>query len=177
MVSFFKKLLGGGPYYVRIRRNRLWVRDVATGQQFDDEPVVAVSRDEPRRVLAIGKSARVKASQGDQAFDLINGFDHPRTVIADFTLAGKALQHAFAGMVSGALLRPAPIVVLHVLEPLEGVLTEVELRALQELASGAGAREAHVWGGRELTDRELQEESFPGDHWLTPRPKWAKTTS
>ncbi len=81
-------------------------------------------------------------------------------------MAEKTLKHFVAQVVSGSLIRPSPVMVLHVLDEWEGGLTEIELRALRELALGAGARAVHIWGGRELTDQELKDWRFPGDHWL-----------
>ena len=63
---------------------------------------------------------------------------------------------------------------MHPLEKTEGGLTQIEVRALQELAAGAGAIEAHVWQGRELMDYELESRKFPEGHWLSGKPKWLK---
>ena len=42
----------------------------------------------------------------------------------------------------------------------EGGFTQIEIRALRELAIGAGASKAFVWHGRDLTDEELLSLDF-----------------
>ena len=42
----------------------------------------------------------------------------------------------------------------------EGGWTQIEIRALHELAMGAGASRVVVWHGREISDEELREQRF-----------------
>jgi len=44
-----------------------------------------------------------------------------------------------------------------------GGFTQVEIRALHEMALGAGASQVKVWQGRPLTDQELMSRQFPSD--------------
>lgn len=134
---------------MRLRRDRLNVRDVKSGRGFDDEPIVAISDGNDPRIIAIGAAAR------NQGARCINPFIHERVLIANHVIAEKLLQYAF-WMVSGKRwIRVSPIVVVHCLEDLLGGISEVERRQLMELASGAGASETHIWEGRELTDAEV----------------------
>jgi len=50
---------------------------------------------------------------------------------------------------------PSPVLILHPQQQPDGGLTQLTVRALRELAVGAGAREASVWVvGGELTVQE-----------------------
>jgi rod shape-determining protein MreB len=53
------------------------------------------------------------------------------------------------------------VVVLHPRIDPEGGFTQIELRALHELALGSGASKVIIWKGRELQDQELRDLSFP----------------
>lgn len=174
ILELIQRLLSDGPFYVRIRRQWLSVRDVRAKRTVEDTPLVAVSDGERRGVLAVGASAAVEAAKLESKYRLINAFDHPRLILSDFVIAEAALRYFFRKLVRNSLLRSSPVVVVHVLETLDGGLTQIEVRASQELALAAGAREAYVWTGRELTDREFETRKFPGDHWLPSKPKWAK---
>lgn len=145
--------------YVRIWKNRISVRDVRTGEQFNDEPLIAFENGPRKKVVAVGREARREAtSRAD--LNIGNGFDHPRSILGDFVLAEKALRHAFGQLYKERYFQPSPVVVMHPIEKLDGGLTDIERRALLELAEGAGARKAYVWTGRELTDGELRENSI-----------------
>lgn len=133
------------------------VRDVTSGQEWKEVPEVAVKMGGEPTVVAVGSKAAKAALLEPDKVRLPNGFDHPRTMIADFTVAEKVLQHAVRSVFEGRFLRPAPILVMHPLERLEGGLTGVEERALLELGAGAGARKTHIWVGRELTDSEIRD--------------------
>lgn len=148
--------LPGGPVYVRIRASQLWVRDVRTGIEFRDEPVMVADE---TSVIGIGTKAR-RESEGNSNLRLINGFEHPRTVIADFQMASKILSHALHLVLDNGWLRPSVIIIFHPLEKLEGGLTPVEHRAFVELASAVGGRGGYVWSGRELTDSEILAPGF-----------------
>jgi len=172
-------LVSGGPLYVRIRSRLLSVRDISSKKAVEAAPLMAISKGEGRSILAIGAAAAAEAAKSNVEYEIVNGFDHPRSIISDFTVAEKTLQYLFhkvAGMsvTKKVIIRSSPIVVLHVLDKIDGGLTQVEIRALLELATGAGAREAYIWTGRELMDYDFESKRFPGNHWLPEQPRWAK---
>ena len=140
----------GGPYYVRLCRNRLTVRDATGGGFYDDEPLVALSDNNPPMIEAIGANARSASNI------TINPFSHPRVFIADFLIAEKVLLHAFKIVSGGKPFRVSPIAVVHITEELDGGLTQIEYRALRELFDNAGARRTYFWDGKELSDEELR---------------------
>jgi rod shape-determining protein MreB len=156
-VSLFSFLLNAAtasPYYVRLRRDRLTVHDTKGLRHFDDEPLVALSQDDVPRILAIGSGARTASKV------LINPFQHPRILIADFVLAEKVLMHAFRVVLGSSWLRPMPTVVMHVTEKLEGGLSSIETRAVMELCAGAGAYKTYLWEGHELSQEELRSGTY-----------------
>ncbi len=143
-------LFSGGPYYIRISRTRLNVRDASNGAVYDDEPLVAISPGDRPTILAIGSAASGVSE------NCVNPFAHPRLVIDDFQVAEKLLLYAFKQLAPNRFLAASPIAVIHVIDEFEGGLGQIERRAMLELAEGAGARRAYLWEGRELTDQELR---------------------
>jgi rod shape-determining protein MreB and related proteins len=145
--------------YVQITPDRLTVRNPKTGKQFSDVAELAILRGAKPSLLAVGKETRAASTQTD--VEVIRPFAHPRTIVSDFT-AGELLLKAFmAKLQTPGLFTVAPSVVMHPPEDPEGGYTQIEIRAIQELARGAGARTAVVWQGRPLTDHELLTGQFP----------------
>jgi len=152
-----------GTVYVRLESHRLRLLHLKTGTEIDQEPLVAIAPGPPERILEVGTDARALLSSATDRIELRNGFDHPRTLIGNFVLAEKTLQHFFKCMCGNALLRPSPMVIMHPLEHLEGGLTDIEIRAFSELAMGAGARKVFVWQGHELTLAELYAQAYKNE--------------
>jgi len=88
-------------------------------------------------------------------------FAHPRSLVSDFTVAEQVLKAYFRRVRGKSLLQPNPLVIVHPLGEHEGGLTQVELRALRELAFGAGASEARIWQGPQLTDEQVLANEYP----------------
>ena len=104
--------------------------------------------------------------------EIINPYDHPSIIIPDFNLAGRVLRFFLTKILHNKILHQRLIMIMHVIEELEGGLTQIEIRALQELAIEVGGQAIHIWNGRELMDDEIKENKYPGNHWLTPSPKY-----
>jgi rod shape-determining protein MreB len=152
--SFFRFSL-----YIQISPDRLTVRNPRTGAQLSEVPELAIMSAPKVRVTAVGKEARSKLAEPN--VKLVNPFAHPRSLVSDFT-AGEQLLKAFvARMATHGFLSVSPSVVLHPLGDPAGGFTQIEVRALQEMAMGAGARSVKVWQGRPLTDQELLSGRFP----------------
>jgi len=75
-------------------------------------------------------------------------FRSPRTLIGHFTSAGQEFREGLRKVRRGLL---PPWVLMHPMELIEGGLTQVESRALAELAHGSGARRVGVWTGEALS--------------------------
>lgn len=109
--------------------------------------------------LAVGNEAL--ALRGRDGVELVNGFQHPRTLLADFSMAEQTLKLLLRKLLPPSLLRPAATVVLQPLEQLEGGLTQLEIRGLVELLRSVGARQVYLWIGAELGRDELERLQFP----------------
>ena len=79
-------------------------------------------------------------------------FSTKRLLIGQFTVAEELLKKAFSHFPKSLV---SPKVVMHPIEMIYETLSEVEERVLREVALSAGAREAKLWVGKELTDKEL----------------------
>lgn len=145
--------------YVRIKPDRLSVLHVESGVEHADVPTLAIEQAGGRHsVIAVGREAAGKA--GLPNVTLANGFEHPRTLIADFSVAEQTLRQFLRRVLPRSLFAVSPIVVIHPQARLEGGLTQVEIRAFAELGIGAGARKIFVWQGPDLSTEELRELRF-----------------
>lgn len=160
LTAWLGKLTNNNPVYVRFDRDSITLRDSGSGNQLEEVPVLAVSRSKPKRILGVGRSAEISAAETREQYELFNGFDHPRVLLDDFLAAEKVLEHLFRKLLSARIFRPSPVVVMHPLGNIEGGMTQIEIRAIRELAAGAGAREVFVWSGRPLHDEELRSGTF-----------------
>ncbi len=133
----------GTTLYVQIWENRIKVTDINTSRVFDEKPLVQIETNKKgiKEVTAIGNSA---------SFNTVNPFSHPRVLFADFFVAEVLLKRIFKQLVDKKLFSPAPAIVIHPMEKIEGGLTMIEIRAFMELAHGAGARGSVVHQGAEL---------------------------
>ena len=141
--------------YIRISPETLSLRDVSSQRQFTAPALVAISREEKRRVIAVGDAARTAAAM--QSADLVSPFAHPRSIVSDYTVAEMLLKEFMKRLFDGRLFRASPVIVMHPKVDPEGGFTQIEIRALGELAIGAGASKAFVWHGRDLADDELRD--------------------
>ncbi|MBB4862732.1 rod shape-determining protein MreB [Pseudomonas nitritireducens] len=152
-----------------LKLSRHWISGVLlpSGQAFGEPPLLALRYEDGKpKVLAVGEAAQ--QLQGQAGVEVLNGFDHPRTLLANYPICEKTLQLLFRRLVPRTLFKAAPIAILHPQELLEGGLTMVEARGFHELCRGAGARKVHVWTGRELSIDELRNGQFPdgaGTDW------------
>lgn len=144
--------------YVRISPERLVIANVKTGESISEVPELAIATS-PERVLGFGSSARSAAAQAGGF--LVNPFAHPRSMVSDFTVAEQLLRLAIQRVLKKTWFMPSPRIVIHPLGDPDGGFTQVERRAFREMALGAGASEAVVWTGRELTIQEVKEGIFP----------------
>jgi rod shape-determining protein MreB len=163
------KIFAGPALYVRLRSAMLCVRNVNTGDEIREEPLLAmrggilVDGSKPE-IVAIGASA--DACRGHERVVVVNPFLHPRALLADFQVAEKVLAYAFAKVYKRGIFRRGPTVVFQPLEMLEGGLTQIEQRAFHELCLGAGAEKFTGWVGPELSDDEILSRSFVKDNAL-----------
>jgi rod shape-determining protein MreB len=145
--------------YVQLSADRLTLKNLKSGQALAEVPEVALTAPPKPKILAVGAEARsVAAAQGAT---LANPFAHPRSLVSDFTLAEQVLKAMLRRVQGRSLLAVSPFVLMHPLGTPAGGFTQVELRALHEMALGAGASEVVVWTGRPLTDQEILSRQLP----------------
>ena len=137
----------GGPYYLRLNRDRVSVRDVSTGDAVEVAPKIGL--DSSNTVLSVGDPVDPTAVR------VLLPFQHKRILIEDFTGGEKIIQYAIRELYGKGPIRPSPIVVVHPDIDLDGGLTQIEARALREMVEGAGARKVYLHYGRQLTDQEV----------------------
>jgi rod shape-determining protein MreB len=144
--------------YVRISPERLVITNVKNGESISEVPELAIGG-EPKRVLGFGAVARSAAAQNGGT--VVNPFAHPRSMVSDFTVAEQLLKAIVRRMNSRSWFVPSPRIIMHPLGQPEGGFTQVERRAFREMALGAGASVVVVWSGRELTNQEVNDGTFP----------------
>jgi rod shape-determining protein MreB and related proteins len=81
-------------------------------------------------------------------------FTTVRMLVGEFTPADQAFKAAFE-KAGGTSFMASARVLMHPLEMVEGGLSQIEDRVLQELALGGGAKKCVVWIGAELSDAEV----------------------
>jgi rod shape-determining protein MreB and related proteins len=148
--------------YLKLHPDQLALRHVESGRTLLEPPLVAIAKDGKQKVLGVGSAATAAAAS--QPALVMNPFKHPRTLISDFAVAEALLKSLVRKLFAGSsIFRVAPLVIVHPrIEP-EGGFTQIEIRALHELAIGAGASKVIIWTGRELTDEEARNRAFPSE--------------
>jgi len=96
-------------------------------------------------------------SAKEATFDAQPPFTTARLLIGQFQAAENVLKRAVKEMSKGGIFAVSPQVLIQPLEMLEGELSEVEERALREVAIGAGASKVVVWVGHELSGAEVRD--------------------
>ena len=85
----------------------------------------------------------------------VEPFSSNRMLVGNFTNASNLLRNEVKKSIKRGWFTPSPRVLIHAAEMAEGGLSEVEERAIRELAADAGARIVFVWDGHDLTDSEV----------------------
>ena len=142
-------LFSGGPYYLRLNRERIAIRNLANGNTFEFRTVMGI--DESNKIASIGDPVSPAAAR------TVNPFDHPRGLVHDFTVAEKLCEYAFQQAAGMALIRPSPVVVMHPDLQLDGGLTVIEARVLREMAAGGGAHKVFIHYGDVLPDEYVRQ--------------------
>lgn len=156
LAEFFRQYL-----YVQLSPQWLTVRDPAKREEISEIPEIAIRTDPGKRASVVAFGAAARSTAAEPNTKVHNPFAHPRSLISDFILA-ESLLKAFVRRVRGnAVLCLNPVFVMHPLGDHAGGLTQVELRAMRELALGAGASGVHLWQGPVLTDEQVMQEQFP----------------
>lgn len=149
--------------YVQLSPERLTLRNAKTGVTISEIPEIAIARGTKPRILGVGGEARLQRAASTVEVEIINPFAHPRSLVSDFISGEQVLKGLLRRLLSESIFAASPRVVLHPMGDPEGGFTQIEIRALQEMAAGAGASKVTVWQGRALSDAELLSGQFPAD--------------
>lgn len=141
--------------YIRLRADEIYLQHVESGEELSLPPYVAIDTREGKKILvAVGHEVK-EAKKLKPSIEVVNGFKHPRTLIADFTIAEQTLKYCIRKLMPKSIFATSPIIIFHPLELDEGGYTQVEMRAFEELCSQAGARKTYIKVGAELSREEL----------------------
>ncbi|MCD8488498.1 MAG: rod shape-determining protein [Desertifilum sp.] len=163
------KFLAFRTLYVQLKPDWLLVKLVSSHgspTEYADIPCIAfrgkiepgsLGEIESNKVLAIGQQAIQLHQQQTSTTSLLNGFEHPRTIISNFFVAELTLKHFIQKTYQGQTSLIAPQIIIHPLSHLEGGLTQIEARALTELGSQMGARQVFLYleNDTPLRDEEI----------------------
>lgn len=144
------KAIFSNDLYIQIWENRIKISRLGTYEKYDQEPLIAIKNKKKRKSPVVGIGDSVKTLGPTEYDKIVNPFKHPRVLVHDFSAAEKVIQHAVRSLHKGMWGPPAPRVIFHPMEKLEGGITEIEEKVYRELCMGAGAREALIHIGQEL---------------------------
>lgn len=141
---------------VELRESLITVRKFSSDDVLEIVPVVAVDNSSGKPVVReIGKEA---SNIVGVDIEIVKPFSHPRSLVSNFKYAEEVIQYAIRKIHNG-IFRPAPRVVMHQLDKIEGGLTDVERRVLFELGYGAGARKVMLHEGAPINVKTESYES------------------
>jgi len=145
--------------YARIAPDRLIVRNVVTGRQYEDTPLAAL--DGSGRIAAIGRAAALAVEDAPGSLVLRRPFDRP-AIEDDIDLAARVLR-AFVGRTRRLAWWPVLIggMVVHPDDTDGTGLTDRERGHLVAVARRAGAFPVWVWEGPTLSDQAVFEAFAP----------------
>lgn len=86
-------------------------------------------------------------------------FTTKRLLVGQFTEAEAALTEGMKKIQEGKWFPIKPTVIIQPVEMIEEGLSQVEEKALLELAKASGARKVFIWIGQELSDAEVIKKS------------------
>lgn len=151
--------------YITISPQLLTVKNVRTGLVLAEVPEIAVTESDKPEIVGVGVKARAAAAL--KGAKVVNPFAHPRSLMSDFTMAEQLLKYQVRVALGNSLIRFAPIILIQPLGDPEGGLTQIERRALRELALGAGAVDVYLYvqEGEPLNDEQLQQIQKTVEAW------------
>jgi actin-like ATPase involved in cell morphogenesis len=156
-------LLSLRTIYIAFSEERLFVCELSNSAgAIEISPAIAISAE--HRVLAVGDEALASSSAR-----IVRPFQHDRLVFHEFEAAQAILRHVMHRLTMGVVLRK-PRIVVHPLKWTTAQLTDIEKRALLELAFSIGAHSAALYFGTQM--RELSESEHLGFIQANSGPSW-----
>lgn len=143
----FLRGLFSNDLLVELSTSKISIKVFSSDIKYEDAPYIAIEKtSKGQTVKAIGKLAKREISSN---ITISNPFNHPRSFVGDFFLAELIIMHGIFET-HESWVKPAPRIIMHQTEKVEGGLTNIEHRVLRELAIGAGAREVVVYLGNKI---------------------------
>ncbi|MCP4346496.1 MAG: rod shape-determining protein [Desulfobacterales bacterium] len=160
MIDLIINRLFKNTIYVEFSDEWISVKHVETGNTIEDKPLLAVKQNKKGKNIVFAIGAEVEQLQNDTTISIHNGFSHPRVCINDFEIAQATLMHFIRKALNKKILI-RPIMIMHPKGNLKGGLSQIEDRAIKELATASGAQKCYVWVGRRLKEIEMISLNFP----------------
>jgi len=136
--------------YIQLWEERIIIAHVESQSVFEESPYIAIDNKEKQKPVVIAVGNEAYRLLGSSRYEVSNPFSHPRLLVNDFEKAEKVLQYATRTVCKAKLFMPAPTVIIHPCEKLEGGLTDIECRVFRELALGVGARKVYLHTGHDI---------------------------
>ncbi len=130
---------------VEVSGKRIRVRDLGSGQEHIFDPILAI--DSSQRVVSIGRPV------SPAAVETFEPFMSRAAMAKDQRIAELLLQYAYSKVGANRWLKPAPRVVMVLLNDKDNSLHSVEDAALVELSGRAGAHRTVIRRGERITDQ------------------------
>ena len=97
-------------------------------------------------------------NSGNEVTEISNpAFTSQRLLVGDFAVAEHFLKRLVKKAAPTGWFTPSPKILIHPIEMIEGGLSQVEERALLELAAQVGARKAEIYLGCSISDELVIE--------------------
>jgi hypothetical protein len=143
MFAWLRSLISSAAV-IELHSKRLRVRDLSHRKEFDFEPILSV--DAGQRVVAIGRPIPASSVMTYSPFSAHDA------LVREQKFAQLILAFAYSRLGSSSWLKPAPRIVISLVnEPGNGAF-KIEDAALVSCSSAAGARKTVVHRGKALTD-------------------------
>ncbi|MGB5964352.1 MAG: hypothetical protein WBF77_01640 [Sulfurimonadaceae bacterium] len=154
MFSFFRNLIKSSNQivYIRFTRDKISFYYYPSDVRYEDEPILAIKKKGKKEIVsAVGKE--IKDLKPEDTSIVHTPFKPFLPEPENFDLGEKVIRYL---MQKGATFKgslDAPRVIIH---PDKSYVSEMEAQAYRELALSAGAREAVVYVGDELSVDEIE---------------------
>lgn len=137
--------------YLQIWKEQIKATNSSNQITLIEPAVIAVKKtsSHTKELMYVGEEAI--AQSNIEYLDLIYPFKNDKYLINDFDAAEALITNMLCRTKSlWRFLRPSPLVVIHPMDIREIEISQVEYRALLELALGSGAGDAAIYTGSEL---------------------------
>ena len=157
--------------YIQLKHSWILVKRIGTGLYFEHDTTVVMQGE---KIIGFADDSFSPLRIKMEDLKICNGFDHPRTLLHNFTVAEATLRYFIARVYRKRFKRP--FILFHVYEELDGELTDIELKAISDLCICVGASRVLVsTRPQEFCDEELLPPNEK--HWIDPRILFTKKKS